>query len=448
MDSSLYMDGEITKIYNRQFDTVYRVCLSFMKNEADAEDMVQETFLKLISCEKQFESEEHEKAWLIVTASNTCKDELRRWKRRLENIRFFPRQENAVQKEDGRVLEWVMALPVKYKQVIYLYYYEGYRTSEIAGMLHCSESTVRNQLLRGRKLLKKNSVYFVKSGAALIAAFAGSLIVASTVYAVYFFGLRDLHLGKENVMDLSERDSWEEEITEEDIPRREADMISLGGISGSPEYMAYNEWRKFQENYDTDGTLLAEIGNGFAGLEEGYELIYNCYTQEMVDEVDWLCEEYDLSRLTGFYLAKDYDDLCERAAIGDVCKSAEENVKWYFNDGYLHDDGTFYMGGRVAWKNSVLYVTDYEMIRTVKGSFNPVTLNIGAMEEYHEWNYMTGNGQSVLLANSDAKALIIVERDDSYIVVNVLGDLASNTFEASDKMLEELADNFDFLAIP
>ena len=448
MDSSLIMDEEIEKIYNRQFDTVYRVCFSFMKNAVDAEDMVQETFLKLISSEKHFESEEHEKAWLIVTASNTCKDELRRWKRKMKHIGAFFQQENVVRKEDDRVLEWVMALPVKYKQVIYLYYYEGYRTSEIADMLHCPESTVRNQLLRGRKLLKKNSAYSTKSGVVLAAVLTGSLLVATTVYAVYFFGLRDLYLGKENVLDLSERDLWEEEISEKDIPRREADIISLGGIAGTPEYMICSEWRKFQQNYDTDGTLLAEIGNGFAGLEEEYELVYNCYTQDMADEVDRLCEKYGLSKLEGFYLAEDYDDLCKRADIGDVCKSAGENVKWSFYDGYLYNDGTFYMEGRAEWKNSLQYMTDYEFIRTVKGSFNPVTLNVGAIEEYHEWNYTTGNGRSVLLANSDAKALIIAERDGSYIVVNVLGDLASDTFEVSDVMLEELAEAFNFEVIP
>lgn len=71
------------EIYNRHVDTVYRVCFSFMKNAADTEDMVQGTFLKLFSCKKEFASEEHEKAWLIVTASNTCRDELRRFKRRL-----------------------------------------------------------------------------------------------------------------------------------------------------------------------------------------------------------------------------------------------------------------------------------------------------------------------------------------------------------------------------
>ena len=191
MDSSLFVDEEIAKIYNRQYNTVYHICFSFMKNAVDAEDMVQETFLKLISSKKQFESEEHEKAWLIVTASNTCKDELRRWKRRLENIKSLFQQENVVQKEDDSILEWVMTLPVKYKQVIYLYYYEGYRTSEIAGMLHCSESTVRNQLLRGRKILKKNSVYHVRLGVVLAAVLAGSLLVATTVYAIYNYGLNE-----------------------------------------------------------------------------------------------------------------------------------------------------------------------------------------------------------------------------------------------------------------
>ena len=64
----------IAEIYNRQVDTVYRICFSFMKNQADTEDMVQETFLRLLSSGVIFQSEEHEKAWLIVTASNLCKD--------------------------------------------------------------------------------------------------------------------------------------------------------------------------------------------------------------------------------------------------------------------------------------------------------------------------------------------------------------------------------------
>lgn len=90
MDSSLYEDEEVAEIYNCHYDTVYRICLSFMKNAEDAE--------------------EHEKAWPIVTASNTCKDELRRCKRRLENIKSLFQQENVIRKEDDSVLERVMEL--------------------------------------------------------------------------------------------------------------------------------------------------------------------------------------------------------------------------------------------------------------------------------------------------------------------------------------------------
>ncbi len=159
MTSSLRTDEEIEEIYDRHVDTVYRVCFSFMKNAADTEDMVQETFLKLLSCRKKFESERHEKAWLIVTASNTCRDELRRWKRRTEKLQaVFQELEKPEVTVDNHMLEQILELPVKYKTVIYLYYYEGYDTPEIAKMLRCPNATVRSQLSRARKLLKKNSV--------------------------------------------------------------------------------------------------------------------------------------------------------------------------------------------------------------------------------------------------------------------------------------------------
>lgn len=450
MDSSLKMNEEVAEIYERQVDTVYRVCYSFMKNASDAEDMVQETFLKLISCEKQFESPEHEKAWLIVTASNTCRDELRRWKRRLKNITSVSgrENENPADTEDDTILEWVMELPVRYKQVIYLYYYEGYRTPEIANMLHCSESTVRNRLLRGRKILKKRSAYQSKSIFILAAVLAGSLLVTTVAFAVRTYRLRDLSMGKEEVMDLSEPELISEESAIEDIPLIEVDIISLGGIAGSPEYEACSEWREFLNGYDPDGAILSAIGNGFAGLGEEYELVYGCYSEEMVDKVDEICEKYGLDKLKGFYPAEDYDDLCSRAGIGNLCGGIPENVKWNFYSGYLYEDGTFHMDGRVIYKGQEICVTDYQLMRTMKGSFNPVTLNVWAMEDYIERNYVTKNGENVLLANSSKKALIIAEREKSYIMVNILGDFASDTFDVSDEMLEGLADAFDFSVVP
>ena len=140
-------------IYHRQVDTVYRICYSFMKSKADAEDMVQETFLRLLSTEKQFENERHERAWLIVTASNLCKDSLRKWWRKNEDIDDY-RELVGEERQEDAVLSYILALPVEYKDAVYLYYYEGYSTAEIAQVCRCPESTVRSRLSRARKQLK------------------------------------------------------------------------------------------------------------------------------------------------------------------------------------------------------------------------------------------------------------------------------------------------------
>ena len=145
---------EITEIYNRQVDTVYRICFSFMKNRADTEDMVQETFLRLMSSGVEFVSEEHEKAWLIVTASNLCRDSLKKWWRRNVDIDdpALGLQQPPVE-VDG-VLEAILELPANQKTVVYMYYYEGYTTADIAAYLRCPQATVRSRLARARKTLK------------------------------------------------------------------------------------------------------------------------------------------------------------------------------------------------------------------------------------------------------------------------------------------------------
>ena len=135
MPTLLRTNKEIMEIYDRQVDTVYRVCYAYMKNAPEAEDMTQETFLRLMSNGKPFADQRHEKAWLIITASNLCKDTLKKWWRKNENIDDYT------------------SLPQDYKDVVYLYYYEGYTTAEIAAHQNCPESTVRSRLSRARKQL-------------------------------------------------------------------------------------------------------------------------------------------------------------------------------------------------------------------------------------------------------------------------------------------------------
>lgn len=112
--------------------------------------------MKFLKKKRVFKNEDHEKAWFIVTSSNVCKDMLRQFRRRhevvLEDCELMP----AAEKPSGRDLYMaVMDLPDKYKTVIYLYYYEGYKTAEIAGILHKPASTIRNRLAKARKMLKE-----------------------------------------------------------------------------------------------------------------------------------------------------------------------------------------------------------------------------------------------------------------------------------------------------
>jgi len=148
----------INEIYQRQVDMVYRVCLSYMKNKADTEDCVSDTFMNLIKSQPQFNDNEHEKAWLIRAASNVCKNRLKHWSR--SNVDITEHEcENYSDSRDNQesrdILDAVRNLPNDCKTAVYLYYYEGYKMAEIAGILQKSESTVRNRLRKAKGLLKE-----------------------------------------------------------------------------------------------------------------------------------------------------------------------------------------------------------------------------------------------------------------------------------------------------
>ena len=149
------MDPEkIQDIYDRYFDTIYRICFLYMKNEADALDAVQETFLRLLQSGFREYSEEKTKAWLIVTASNYCKKQLGHWWRKKREVFEEMMPEGTAETSMHPVVEAVQGLPKKYRILIYLYYYEGYKTGEIGSMLGISASTVQTRLAKARKLLK------------------------------------------------------------------------------------------------------------------------------------------------------------------------------------------------------------------------------------------------------------------------------------------------------
>ena len=121
----------------------------------DAEDAVQETFTRYFCLRGSLDSEEHIKAWLIVTASNYCKDMLKQWWRKRRSMEDIGEMAGAEAQKDNEMIDLVRKLPDKYKTAVYLYYYEGYSSKEIAKILKKPPSTIRTYLQKARRMLKQ-----------------------------------------------------------------------------------------------------------------------------------------------------------------------------------------------------------------------------------------------------------------------------------------------------
>lgn len=299
-------------------------------------------FLKLITGNRRFQSEEHEKAWLIVTASNTCKDALKHWRRKVENIDDYPSLSDTASVPENAVLSEILALPVKYREVVYLYYYEGYQTAEIAKML---------------------------PGAA---------------YA--------------------------------------------------------------------DGSIAAKIGNEPTEFREEYGA-YSCYTREMADKIDELCEKYQLKKREEPVIEDDYKKILSKYGIGDILKPSEDMVNMMQGE-VCDSDGNFNLGGEITFPENPGCSIVYELNRSVKGFFDTTVLNVGNVDDYEQWEYETENGETVLLARNGDKALIIADKEKSFISVSMDGYFRKDAngigvpYEISKEELEKIADSLDFTVIP
>ena len=147
---------QIAELYDKYKNAVYRMAFAYCKNKADAEDIIQETFIKLFTADIRFEDSDKEKSWLLKVTVNKCKDMFRslRYKYSLTAI---PLEEASLvyeTPEESEVYHAVMSLPTKYRLVIHLYYYEDYSVKEISRITGNNESAVQTQLYRARKKLK------------------------------------------------------------------------------------------------------------------------------------------------------------------------------------------------------------------------------------------------------------------------------------------------------
>ena len=151
------MRSDTQVLFETYRQNVYAAAFSVCKNAADAEDILQETFLQYHQTNKQFESEQHIRAWLLRVALNRAKDVYRQKKRRRETaLEDYMETLTFPSPESGALFSAVMALPEHYRSVIHLFYYEDYTVDEIAKLLHLTQSNVKVRLSRGRKLLKES----------------------------------------------------------------------------------------------------------------------------------------------------------------------------------------------------------------------------------------------------------------------------------------------------
>jgi RNA polymerase sigma factor (sigma-70 family) len=145
---------EYTAAVERYLDMVYRLARSSLSSAADAEDAAQETMLRLWNTDAVFQGDDHLRHWLVRVCVNVCRDHARSaWRRRvisLEECRDPIFSDPTYQ----NLWEEVSALPAKYRQPLYLYYYEGYSVAEVAELLELKVSTVQTRLARAREKLK------------------------------------------------------------------------------------------------------------------------------------------------------------------------------------------------------------------------------------------------------------------------------------------------------
>lgn len=144
---------DVEEILDRYGNKLYRICLVTLKNEADAEDALQDTLIRYLQKAPRFESGEHQKAWLIRVAVNICRDMLRKRRYHDEKLENIPVPE--VDERQRAALDALLNLPEQFRIPLTLHYVEGYSVAELAKLLGNTQSAVKMRLSKGRTLLRE-----------------------------------------------------------------------------------------------------------------------------------------------------------------------------------------------------------------------------------------------------------------------------------------------------
>lgn len=149
-------EQEVNSAVEKYADMIRRICMVHLKSYPDTEDVFQTVFLRYIQSSKVFESREHEKAWFIRVTINACKDVFKSFFRsKTDPLDVIENYEGELSEQTSDLFYIILAMPEKYRQVIYLHFYEGYSAVEIGEILGKNTNTVYTLLSRAKKLLKK-----------------------------------------------------------------------------------------------------------------------------------------------------------------------------------------------------------------------------------------------------------------------------------------------------
>ncbi len=272
----------------------------------------------------------------------------------------------------------------------------------------------------------------------LIAAILAAMLVLVGCTAV-LLGLADLSIGKKNV-DMGFQQT------------RPLEILSLQGYRDSKQYQAAKEWDAFLDTYDQDGALMDQADRLHYAAPIEY-MAYLCYTPEMKDKIDSICETYDLDLLGPIYFARHANAmLWENLGIDTFCTDGSASVD--LQSGYCYQDGSFSLSGAASLRqNQELWPHEmnFQYFCNQKSSFHSLFLAVEELDAFQQWEYTTQDGTTVLLALSSDKALILADTSQHFTSVSILNPFVDleGSRQVMDRLdLEAVADAFVYAYTP
>lgn len=231
------------------------------------------------------------------------------------------------------------------------------------------------------------------------------------------------------------------------------DLISMQGFMDSDNFRAAKEWNEYLESYDPDGSLIKNAKTDVYQEPMEY-MAYTCYTQEMQDKLDEICARYGLEVLGPVYMEEYAIDVVKAVGIESIFAETA-NVPTVIDEGYYYRDGTFHLSGTTTLNYEAspwIYPVRYQYRCVMKSAFDTVFLSVDDIDGFEEWNYTLQDGTKVLLALSPEKALIIADKEQYFVTVNILetrvGDVLYGEQQMGREGLEAFAETFTFDYVP